>query len=98
MLPIETSRLLLRAWRPADRLPFARLNADQAMVAYEESAFAARALLERIGSQGLAQLLQDLSAGLTMEQAIERFGITFVAFESGLARRVGAKYRAADAR
>jgi len=77
---------------------FARLNADQAMVAYEESAFAARALLERIGPQGLGQLLQDLATGQTMEEAIERFGITFVAFESGLARRVGGKYRAADVR
>jgi hypothetical protein len=33
-----------------------------------------------------------------MEQAIERFGVTFVTFESGLARRVGATYRAADVR
>ena len=43
-------------------------------------------------------LLQDLSAGQTMEQAIERFGITFAAFESDLERRVGAKGRAASAR
>jgi hypothetical protein len=77
---------------------FTRLNADQAMVAYEESAFAARALLERIGPQGLGQLLQDLGNGQPMEQAIERFGITFVNFESGLARRVGAKYRSANVR
>ena len=75
---------------------FARLNADQATVAYEESAFAARVLIERIGPLGLGQLLQDLGAGVTMEQAVERFGFTFVAFESGLARRVGAK--SADAR
>jgi hypothetical protein len=77
---------------------FTRLNADQAMIAYEESAFAARVLLERIGPQSLGQLLQDLALGQTMEQAIERFGVTFVAFESGLARRVGAKYRSADVR
>jgi tetratricopeptide (TPR) repeat protein len=77
---------------------FARLNADQATVAYEESAFAARVLLEKIGPQGLGQLLQDLGMGLTMEEAIQRFGVTFAAFESDLARRVGAKYRAADVR
>jgi tetratricopeptide (TPR) repeat protein len=70
---------------------FSRLNAAQALVAYEESAFATRALLDRIGPSGLHQLLQDLSTGLTMEQAIERFGVTFAAFESDLERRVGAK-------
>ena len=77
---------------------FARLNAAEAVIAYEESAFAARALLDRIGPSGLGQLLQDLSTGQTMEQAIERFGVTFVAFESGLERRVGAKNRSADVR
>jgi tetratricopeptide (TPR) repeat protein len=77
---------------------FTRLNALQAVVAYEESAFAARALLDRIGPSGLGQLLQDLSAGQTMAEAIERFGVTFVAFESDLERRVGAKSRSADVR
>jgi hypothetical protein len=77
---------------------FTRLNALQAVVAYEESAFAARALLDRIGPSGLGQLLQDLSAGQTMAEAIERFGVTFVAFESDLERRVGAKSRSANAR
>jgi tetratricopeptide (TPR) repeat protein len=74
---------------------FGRLNAVQAAVAYEESAFATRALLDRIGPSGLGQLLQDLGTGQTMEQAIERFGITFVAFESDLERRVGARSRSA---
>jgi tetratricopeptide (TPR) repeat protein len=73
---------------------FARLNTAQAVIAYEESAFATRALLDRIGPAGVGQLLQDLSAGQTMDQAIERFGVTFVAFESDLERRVGAKSRA----
>ena len=54
---------------------------------------AARALLDRIGPSGLGELLQDLVAGQTMEQAIERFGVTFAAFESDLERRVGAKRR-----
>jgi hypothetical protein len=80
------------------RTSFGRLNAAEAEIAYEESAFAARALLDRIGPSGLGQLLQDLSTGQTIEQAIERFGITFVAFESDLERRVGAKRRSADVR
>ena len=77
---------------------FARLNTAQAVIAYEESAFATRALLDRIGPAGVGQLLQDLGAGQTMDQAIERFGITFSAFESDLERRVGAKSRAAAVR
>jgi tetratricopeptide (TPR) repeat protein len=80
------------------RTSFARLNAAQAVVAYEESAFATQALLDQIGPSGLGPLLQDLSTGLTMEQAIERFGITFVAFESDLERRVGATRRSASVR
>jgi tetratricopeptide (TPR) repeat protein len=71
------------------RASFNRLSAAQAAVAYEESAFATRALLDRIGPTGLGPLLQDLSAGQTMEQAIERFGVTFAVFESDLERRVG---------
>jgi hypothetical protein len=50
-------------------------------------------LVDRIGSSGLGQLLQDLGAGQTMDEAIERFGVTVVAFESDLVRRVGAKSR-----
>ena len=74
---------------------FSRLTALQAAIAYEESAFAARALLDRIGPTGLGQLLQDLSGGQTMEQAIERFGVTFADFESDLERRVGVTSRSA---
>ena len=77
---------------------FARLNSAQAVIAYEESAFATRALVDRIGPAGVGELLQDLSAGQTMDQAIERFGITFAAFESDLERRVGAKSRGAAVR
>ncbi len=69
------------------RTSFGGLDALQAHVAYEESAFATHALLERIGSSGLAALLQDLDAGQTIEQAILRFGFTFAAFESDLAAR-----------
>jgi tetratricopeptide (TPR) repeat protein len=77
---------------------FSRLNTAQAVVAYEESAFATRALVDRIGSAGLGQLLQDLDAGQTMDQALERFGITFAAWEAELAQRVGAKGRSAGGR
>jgi hypothetical protein len=75
---------------------FARLNTAQAVFAYEESAFAARALIDRIGPSGLVQLLQDLAAGQTMEPAVERFGFTFAAFEADLKRRVGASGRVAE--
>jgi tetratricopeptide (TPR) repeat protein len=77
---------------------FSSLSAAQAAIAYEESAFAAYALLNRIGTSGLGQLLQDLSGGQTMEQAIERFGVRFAAFESDLERRVGVTSRAAGNR
>ena len=77
---------------------FARLNTAQAVIAYEESAFATRALVDRIGPAGVGQLLQDLSAGQTMDQAIERFGVTFEGFEADLQRRVGVKSRSAATR
>jgi hypothetical protein len=73
------------------RTSFTRLNAAQAALAYEESAFAARALLDRIGPSGLGQLLQDLGAGQTIEQAIERFGVTFAGFEADLQQRVAVR-------
>jgi len=34
MTPLETSRLLLRRWTPADREPFARLNRDPAVMEF----------------------------------------------------------------
>lgn len=73
---------------------FIRLTAAQAVVAYAESAFAVSALLERVGPGGLAPLFEDLAGGQTIEQAIQRFGFTFAAFESDLAHRVGATVRA----
>jgi tetratricopeptide (TPR) repeat protein len=75
---------------------FGRLNANQATIAYEESAFATRALVDRIGASGLAQLLQDLSTGQAIEPSVERFGFTFAAFEADLMRRVGATSRPAE--
>jgi len=70
---------------------FSGLDAMQAAVAYEESAYATHALLQRIGAPGLAALLHDLGEGQPLEQAVERFGFTFAAFESELAGRVGAR-------
>jgi tetratricopeptide (TPR) repeat protein len=74
---------------------FSRLNTAQAVVAYDESAFATRMLVDRIGLSGLGQLLEDLGAGLTVEESIERFGITFADWESELEQRVGARSRSA---
>ena len=68
---------------------FARLNTAQAIVAYDESAFAAGVLVERIGPHGLGVLLQDLDGGQTIDQAVLRFGFTFEAFEADVARRLG---------
>jgi hypothetical protein len=68
---------------------FGRLDTAQAIVAYEESAFAAGVLVERIGPQGLGVLLQDLDSGQTIDQAVLRFGFTFQAFEADVARRLG---------
>jgi len=68
---------------------FSRLSVVQAVIAYEESRIAATVLVDRIGARGLGELLQDLDGGRTIEQAIERFGLTFPAFEADVARRLG---------
>jgi tetratricopeptide (TPR) repeat protein len=73
------------------RVGFTGLSAGEATVAYEVSAFAVHALIARIGTSNLGILLQDLDGGQSVEQAVERFGFTFAEFESGLARRVGAR-------
>jgi tetratricopeptide (TPR) repeat protein len=77
------------------RNSFGRLNERQATVAYAESFFAASVLMERISAVGIAQLLQDLDAGQSIDQAVERFGFTLADFESKLARRVGVTLTAA---
>jgi len=69
---------------------FGRLNEAQATVAYAQSFFATNVLLDRIGQPGLAQLLQDLDAGQTMSEAVQRFGFTMDDFVAKLARRIGA--------
>ena len=84
-----------RAFVPLKHLEggFTGLNAQQADLAYEMSAFATSALIERIGAANLQFLLQDLDRGDTVETAIERFGVTFADFEAQLARRVGGRAR-----
>lgn len=50
--PAQTSRLLLRAWKPSDRDPFTALNADPAVMRYYPSSLTeaeSDAVIERIG-------------------------------------------------
>jgi tetratricopeptide (TPR) repeat protein len=68
---------------------FTGLNAEQADLAYEMSAFATSVLITRIGASNLGFLLQDLDRGHTLETAIQRFGLTFADFEAQLAKRIG---------
>jgi tetratricopeptide (TPR) repeat protein len=84
-----------RAFVPLQNLAggFTGLNAEQADLAYEMSAFATSALITRIGASNLGFFLQDLDRGHSVETAIERFGVTFADFEAQLAKRVGARLR-----
>ena len=75
------------------RTSFTGFNASQATLAYEESAFATCALIDRIGIANVGLMLQDLDAGQSFEQAIERFGVTGPEFEADLMRRVGVTRR-----
>jgi peptidase MA superfamily protein len=68
---------------------FSHLTEAQARVAYAESLFAVTALVERISTIGLAELLQDLDGGEPVDTAVQRFGFTMADFEAKLARRVG---------
>jgi tetratricopeptide (TPR) repeat protein len=77
---------------------FTRLTALQAAIAYEESAVATRALVDRVGTPGVGLILQDLEAGQTVDQAVQRFGFTLSDFEAGLARRVGVATRLGGSR
>ena len=79
-----------RVFVPLTRLQggFTGLTSAQADVAYEMSAFAASALLTRIGPGNLRFLLQDLDRGIEFDAAIQRFGLTVTDFEALLAKRV----------
>jgi tetratricopeptide (TPR) repeat protein len=73
------------------RISFTQLSRGEAAVAYAQSLFVTSALVDRIGTNGLSQLLHDLDRGQTVEEGVRRFGFTFEDFESSLAQRVGAK-------
>src|SRR5205807_3410438 len=60
---------------------FNQLNLQEATLAYDESLVAVRVLVERIGT-GVGLLLQDLGEGLPLDQALQRFGLTFAALEA----------------
>ena len=58
MPALSTERLILRHWRPPDREPFARINADPTVMEYFPS------LLTRSESDSLAERIED---GLSVE-------------------------------
>jgi tetratricopeptide (TPR) repeat protein len=66
---------------------FGQLTPDEARVVYDESLVAVH-LLTETGAVDIAAMLQDLSAGQTFEQAIERFGLTYARFETEFNRRI----------
>jgi hypothetical protein len=70
---------------------FSGLTSNQAITAYDMSAFAVNALMARIGASNLGILLQDLDRGSTIDTAVQRYGLTFAEFEAQLSARVGAK-------
>ena len=84
-----------RAFVPLKNLEggFTGLNAQQADLAYEMSAFATSALITRIGAANLQFLLQDLDRGHTIDTAVQRYGLSFADFEAQLAKRVGVSRR-----
>ncbi|MND08820.1 hypothetical protein D3C83_317130 [compost metagenome] len=57
------------------------------------SAFAAGALLTRLGQGNVRFVLQDLDRGIELDAAVRRFGLTMADFEAQLAKRVSAPQR-----
>jgi hypothetical protein len=66
---------------------FTGLNAQEAILAYDESLVAVRLLIERIGT-GIGLLLQDLGEGQRIDQAIQRFGFTLDDLQHDLDHRL----------
>jgi RimJ/RimL family protein N-acetyltransferase len=67
--PVDTLRLTLRAWKPEDLEPFARMNADPRVMEFfpaclsrEESDGLARRIQDAMRSQGFAQLAMELKS------------------------------------
>ena len=91
--PAERALATARLFVPLSQLQttFSQLPRAEATVAYAQSLFVTKALIDRMaGTRGLPQLLQDLDTGQTIEAAMRRLGIAIEEFEAGLGRRVGA--------
>lgn len=72
---------------------FTGLTSKQADLAYEMSAYAAGALLTRLGPGNLRFVLQDLDRGIELDTAVQRFGMTMADFEAQLAKRLSVPRR-----
>lgn len=91
--PAERALATARLFVPLSQLQttFSGLSRVEATVAYAQSLFVTKALIDRTaGTRGLPQLLHDLDTGQTLDAALRRIGIALDEFETGLARRVGA--------
>ena len=86
--PEGTARLEAELARLPRRLPFERLarsfqslSAEEARIAYAQSAAIARTLFDEVGGPTLVTILRDLAAGQTFEAAYERrLGLPFAQF------------------
>ena len=64
------------------------LNAQQAAVAYAESALAAQALVERVGGGRMAGFLTELAAGTEFDAVFQRFAlVSYADFQNELDQR-----------
>lgn len=79
---LRTERLVLRGWRPADRLPFATMNADAEVVRWIGDGRP----LDRAASDGLVERVEEhwRARGFGLWALEERDGGAFVGF-AGLA-------------
>ena len=67
---------------------FSGLNAEQAAVAYAESAVAAQAFIERVGASAMAGFLTELAARTAFDAVFQRFALTsYAEFQNELAQR-----------
>ena len=86
--PQGTARLEAELAQSPRRLPFDRLarsfqslSADEARIAYAQSAVIARTMFDEVGGPTVATILRDLAAGQTFEAAYERrLGLPFAQF------------------
>jgi tetratricopeptide (TPR) repeat protein len=95
MAASEKRLVVARTFVPLANLQggFTGLNAKQADIAYDMSAFATSALITRIGTGNVGLLLHDLDRGHTVETSLPRFGLSLTEFEAQLAQRIGVARR-----